>query len=76
MKVRPIAKRGSFVPAFALCTSLAAYYYAKSAKKDTTPIVMIGGFFGALLGEVIAEAHQQQPSIPMKRYATTKKQIK
>jgi hypothetical protein len=76
MNQRPIAKRGSFVPAFALCTSLVAYYYAKSAKKDTTPLVMIGGFVGALLGEVIAEAHQQPTPMPISRYRTHKKQIK
>jgi hypothetical protein len=36
-----------------LLTSLAGYFYAKQFEKDAIPIVMISGFFGALLGETI-----------------------
>lgn len=36
-----------------LITSLAGYFYAKHIEKDAIPIVMISGFFGALLGETI-----------------------
>jgi hypothetical protein len=60
MEKRASSNGRSFVSVFALCTSLGAYYLAKSTKKDTTPFVMIGGFVGAILGEIILEAHQQQ----------------
>ena len=36
-----------------LLVSLAAYHYAKQTGKDATPFVMVGGFLGALLGELI-----------------------
>lgn len=48
-------KERTVVSAFALLSSLGAYYYAKQYSKDTTPIVMIGGFLGALVGEIIFE---------------------
>ena len=48
-------KERSFVSAFALGTSLGAYYLAKTYHKDTTPMIMIGGFLGALVGEIIFE---------------------
>jgi uncharacterized membrane protein YfcA len=38
-----------------LFTSLFSYWYARAAEKDAAPYVMIGGFLGSLLGEVIAE---------------------
>lgn len=38
-----------------LFTSLASYWYAKEAQKDTVPFMMIGGFIGAVIGEVIFE---------------------
>jgi uncharacterized membrane protein YfcA len=41
------------VSAFTLLTSLAGYFYAKHIEKDTLPIVMISGFFGAMLGETV-----------------------
>jgi presenilin-like A22 family membrane protease len=37
-----------------LLGSLAAYYYAKQTGKDATPYVMIGGFVGTLIGELIS----------------------
>lgn len=37
-----------------LLVSLAAYHYAKQTGRDATPLVMVGGFLGALLGELIA----------------------
>jgi presenilin-like A22 family membrane protease len=37
-----------------LLGSLAAYYYAKQTGKDAVPYVMIGGFFGSLIGELIS----------------------
>lgn len=36
-----------------LFTSLAGYFYAKHIEKDAVPIVMVSGFFGAMLGESI-----------------------
>lgn len=36
-----------------LLTSLCGYFYAKHIEKDAVPIVMISGFFGAMLGETI-----------------------
>jgi hypothetical protein len=37
-----------------LLGSLAAYYCAKQVGKDATPYVMIGGFFGTLIGELVS----------------------
>jgi uncharacterized membrane protein YfcA len=36
-----------------LATSLLSYFYAKEVQKDVMPYVMIGGFVGAMLGEII-----------------------
>lgn len=41
------------ISAFTLFTSLAGYFYAKHIEKDPVPIVMISGFFGAMMGESI-----------------------
>ena len=38
-----------------LVSSLLFYWYAKSSAKDAAPYVLIGGFVGSILGEVIAE---------------------
>jgi hypothetical protein len=37
-----------------LLGSLAAYYYAKQTGKDAVPFVMIGGFLGTLIGELMS----------------------
>lgn len=37
-------------------SSLAGYFYAKHFHKDAVPIVMMSGFFGAMLGESIYKA--------------------
>lgn len=37
-----------------LATTLIAYFYAKETQKDVVPYVMIGGFIGAVIGEVIS----------------------
>lgn len=39
----------------ALLVSLVAYLYAKKNQKDTVPFVMLGGFIGSLIGEIISE---------------------
>ena len=38
-----------------LITSLASYWYAKESGKDAVPYMMLGGFLGAVVGEVIFE---------------------
>jgi hypothetical protein len=45
-----------------LFTSLFTYWYAKAAEKDAAPYVMIGGFLGSLLGEVIADKVKKDDS--------------
>lgn len=39
-----------------LIGSLASYYYGKTHEKDVVPYVMIGGFIGAWVGEMISKA--------------------
>lgn len=56
------------ISACALLASLGAYYYAKASKKDTTPLVMMGGFVGAIIGELVLDASKTQQN-------TVKKQI-
>lgn len=46
-------KEKTIISTITLLTSLAGYFYAKGADKDPVPIVMVSGFFGALLGERI-----------------------
>jgi hypothetical protein len=41
------------VSTFTLLTSLAGYFYAKHIDKDAVPIVMLSGFFGAMIGESV-----------------------
>lgn len=48
-------KEKTLVSTVALCTSLLAYWYSKSAGKDSVPYVMVGGFLGVVLGETISE---------------------
>jgi len=47
-------KEKAIVSSLTLVTTLTGYFYAKSAEKDVMPYMMVGGFVGALLGEVIA----------------------
>lgn len=44
----------TIVSGVTLITSLVAYFYAREVEKDAVPYVMVGGFFGALLGETIS----------------------
>ena len=48
-------KEKTIVSTLTLFTSLASYWYAKEAQKDAVPFMMIGGFLGAVAGEVIYE---------------------
>ncbi|MBA2611304.1 MAG: hypothetical protein H0U95_04980 [Bacteroidetes bacterium] len=47
-------KEKTLVSTFTLIGSLASYYYSKSHAKDVVPYVMIGGFIGAWVGEIIS----------------------
>ncbi len=38
-----------------LLASLLAYWYAKETQKDSVPYVMLGGFLGSVIGEVLVE---------------------
>ncbi len=49
-------KEKAIVSSLTLVTSLSGYFYAKSAEKDVVPYMMISGFWGALIGEVVAHA--------------------
>ncbi|MBL7890761.1 MAG: hypothetical protein JNL24_14505 [Bacteroidia bacterium] len=49
-------KEKTIVSSVTLAASLISYFYAKEAQKDTIPFVMIGGFMGAVIGEVIVGA--------------------
>lgn len=46
----------TIVSTVTLAASLISYFYAKEANKDAVPYVMIGGFIGAVIGEVITGA--------------------
>lgn len=48
-------KEKSIISAATLLTSLLTYWYARAAKKDAVPYVMLGGFIGSIIGETIAE---------------------
>lgn len=48
-------KEKAIVSAATLVTSLLSYWYARQVGKDAVPYVMIGAFFGSLIGETIAE---------------------
>lgn len=44
----------TIVSSVTLLASLTAYFYAKTVQKDAVPYVMIGGFIGAMIGEVVS----------------------
>jgi hypothetical protein len=47
-------KERTIVSASALAASLISYGYARTVGKDTVPFIMIGGFIGAMIGEIMA----------------------
>lgn len=53
-------KEKTIVSAFALIGSLSAYYYAKHHAKDPTPLLMLGGFVGAFVGEVLSQVSTKE----------------
>jgi len=46
----------TLISTFTLIGSLSSYYYGKTHAKDAVPYVMIGGFIGAWVGELISQA--------------------
>lgn len=53
-------KERTWIAALGLIGSLSFYYYSKSQKKDAVPYTMIGGFLGALAGELIASTKSRK----------------
>jgi hypothetical protein len=49
-------KEKTIVSAVSLASSLAAYFYARETQKDVMPYLMVGGFLGVMLGELVAGA--------------------
>ena len=49
-------KEKTIISTATLLTSLLTYWYAKEAEKDAVPYVMLGGFVGSIIGEVIVES--------------------
>jgi hypothetical protein len=47
-------KEKTIVSSISLATSLVTYFYARESNKDVVPYVMVGGFIGAIIGEVIS----------------------
>ncbi len=48
-------KEKTLVSTLTLICSLASYYFAIRQNKDVLPYVMIGGFIGGWIGELIAK---------------------
>lgn len=46
----------TLVSTFTLIGSLASYYYSKAHEKDVVPYVMIGGFIGGWIGELLSKS--------------------
>lgn len=53
-------KEKTLVSAMTVATSLGAYLYAKETGKDSAPYLMIGGFVGALMGEIIYDKSKKK----------------
>lgn len=45
-----------------LLSSLGTYYYSKHDQRDAVPYVMIGGFLGTWLGEMIVKLRSRKPN--------------
>lgn len=53
-------KEKAIVSTSTLLISLLTYWYARSAKKDAVPYVMLGGFIGSIVGEAITDSLNKQ----------------
>ena len=49
-------KEKTLVSSLTLIGSLSSYYYGKTHNEDVVPYVMVGGFIGAWVGELITKA--------------------
>lgn len=49
-------KEKTLVSTFTLIGSLASYYYGRAHEKDVVPYVMIGGFIGGWIGELLSKS--------------------
>lgn len=54
-------KEKTIISACTLIVSMACYIYAKHSDKDAVPFVMVGGFVGALIGEMISGNSDDTP---------------
>ncbi len=59
-------KEKTLVSTLTLIASLSSYWYAKETGKDSTPYLMVGGFMGAVIGEVIYEKTKTKKNEPKK----------
>jgi uncharacterized membrane protein YfcA len=50
----------TFISVCSLAGSLASYFYARAVDKDAVPYVMIGGFVGAIIGEMFTKSKNEQ----------------
>lgn len=48
-------KEKTIISGSTLMVSLLAYWYARSAKKDAVPYVMLGGFIGSIIGDILTD---------------------
>ncbi len=53
------SREKKLVSVFTLIGSLASYYYGKTHSKDAIPYVMIGGFVGAWVGEILSNVLEE-----------------
>lgn len=49
-------KERTIISASTVFVSLLAYWYARSAKKDVAPYVMLGGFLGSIIGDTLSDS--------------------
>ena len=52
--------RDTAISGIAVASSLLAYYYAKWAGRDRIPLMLIGGFVGAAIGEAIVKQWENE----------------
>jgi hypothetical protein len=59
-------KEKAIITGFSVGSSLLGYWYARTMGKDTTPFVLIAGFIGTVIGEIIVDK-AEQPNPPAKK---------
>ncbi len=53
-------KEKTIISTATLLTSLLGYWYARETQKDTTPYVILGGFVGSLIGDIVVERQKKK----------------